>query len=220
MAPLKSYIEELPQDQTHPRISGTEIHGQLQRSVKSIDQAAKIAQNLGNLMTKVAFEHRQNVTPSLTSITKAEGDRDPLLLKDVWSVPEKIESRNRNPYNLTEEIKQRADRLSDVVKQAQSNLKLHSAVLGINVEPETVPKKSVKRDNYQPQNLGPRTRSTSTSVASANELGTQTQMEKSNAQIATPTKFEFVSDMSYADQLMLKKLRNLKTSWADENNNN
>lgn len=198
-------------------LSGTEMHGTLQRSVKSIDQAAKIAQNLGNLMSKVAMQNAAKSnndasldqqkslksTSTMSSPAESQKSIDPEL-KDLL---------HRNPYApLTEEIRRRADRLADVVEQAERNLKLHGAAFGITSSPK------IRSHGNSPRKNDQKTTSTSmTTTSSGTDFGLQTESPRIIKGTIEPpgAEFEFVSDMSYTDQLMLKKLRGLKSSWGE-----
>jgi hypothetical protein len=222
------------------------MHAELTRSVKSIDQAAKIAQNLGNLMSKVAMQNAKgnnnindtslghkaqqlklnsnstSTTKSTTTKTTDETSIDPELQHLL-----KLE-RKRNPYNpITEEIKKRADRLANVVEQAEKNLKLHSAAFGYNSVGELLQPKSHGNTPRGVNKINPSEKTTSTGTGSG-RVNSNTKTTTSGSDIGfqtdsmkflqtEPKDFEFVSDMSYTDQLMLKKLRNLKSTWGESN---
>ncbi|XP_035712863.1 uncharacterized protein LOC118437690 [Folsomia candida] len=209
--------KSLPEMKQKLLLSGTEMHGTLQRSVKSIDQAAKIAQNLGNLMSKVAMQNAAKSnndasldqqkslksTSTMSSPAESQKSIDPEL-KDLL---------HRNPYApLTEEIRRRADRLADVVEQAERNLKLHGAAFGITSSPK------IRSHGNSPRKNDQKTTSTSmTTTSSGTDFGLQTESPRIIKGTIEPpgAEFEFVSDMSYTDQLMLKKLRGLKSSWGE-----
>jgi len=236
-------------------LTGTEVHGTLQRSVKSIDQAAKIAQNLGNLMSKVALQQNEkqqerfqnnndtslkqksNLTSATnssmstfatatastsTSTSKGVGIGTPSISIDPGLKDLLDKDRKRNPYNpIADEIKKRADRLAEVVEQAEQNLKLHGAAFGLNSYPEEAEAGSSSgKNSSRISNVGKSKRTsvstTSTGTDPGSGRGLQRESSRNKISDETPsTEFEFLSDMSYTDQLMLKKLRALKSSWCD-----
>lgn len=215
------------ESEKHPRLLGTEIHGELLRSVKSIDKAAKIAQNLGNLMSKVAMqqngklESKSSGVDSPLSFIDGHGRHGPISTSTEAIDPELSQllqqGRTRNPYNpISEEIKRRANRLSDVVEKAEMNLKLHGTLFGLNSGASPSQENRVQNQ----------TTSTGTGTGTGTgrmDLNLSTQTQTPLAQSGRKTnnddgnqKFEFVSDMSFTDQLMLKKLRGLKSTWGKD----
>lgn len=136
------------------------MHGQLKESVKTIDHAAKMAEKLGSLMSRVAVQ--QNAKTS-----------------------------NESSTSTSEDVQKRASHLRRVADQAQRSLKLHTISCG-------------------------------TSPGRENEIQTQTE-NLNNNKPTDSSAFEFTPEMSYTDQLILKKLRkihqsnsNTSTSTTDE----
>jgi hypothetical protein len=232
---LPLQASESVQSQIRGFISSTEVQGRLKESTKSIDNAAKIAQTLGSLMSKVASQ--QN----------ARGPSD-----------SPVESSSPRRFIQIDEIQRRASHLKDVAAEAQRSLQMHSIACGESSPEPTqrnladnsaraVGSGSWNKDIARANNVPSSTRNNPALVASSGRqsslftgssrprsprtkdmavgsnkavICTQTEIvgdEEKRNNLESQGNFEFVKDMSYTDQLILKKLRGMQYSWSDGN---
>lgn len=155
-----------------------------------------------------------NVSAS-SSVSKGVGTQSFGIDPELKNLLDK--DRKRNPYNpITDEIKKRADKLTEVVEKAEQNLKLHGAAFGFNSYPDSGRSgKNSPRNNDANKKKNPLTTFATTGTDAGAEGGFETESLRKIIDKQPSSEFEFVSDMSYTDQLMLKKLRGLKSNWDD-----
>jgi len=192
-------------------IPSSQVVSSLTESTKNMDAAANIAQRLGALMSRVATQQASSQKSPTPSNSPAPSPRSRFLPVD--------------------ELARRASILKGVAQEAHRSLQdieLHSVGVG-GESPARSPGRILSSTWSKPaaatsgRNSKEKIhRSVRDTKSGQTERGMSTQTDKVVEQLTRSSsstgQFEFVKDMSYTDQLMLKKLRSLKASWTEDDN--